>query len=113
MITAEELDLSIREMMKNLQLVGINCAGSVQFGRDLPAEVTMKLIDFYEYVVENSFDGLEELLARFFCRGNIFYACVDAVCRLDLMPLQSDSISVSTSDENCYTLSFKAEGGGK
>jgi len=112
-IKEEELNLSIQEMMKNLQLVGINCAGSVQFGRDLPAEVTMKLIDFYEYVVENSFDGLEELLARFFCRGNIFYACVDAVCRLDLMPLQSDSISVSTSDENCYTLSFKAEGGGK
>jgi hypothetical protein len=71
----------------------------------------MKLFDFYEFVVENAFDGLSYLLARFFCRDNSFYACIDAVCSLDLSALQTEQISVSRSDDNCYTLSLKPEGG--
>lgn len=110
-IREEELDLSIREMMKNLQLVGINCASSVQFDRDLPADSAMKLFDFYEYVVENAFDGLSCLLARFFCRDDCFYACMDAVCSLDLTTLQTDQIRVSMTDDDYYTLSFRLEGG--
>lgn len=110
-IKEEELSLSIKEMMKNLQMAGINCGSSVQFEKDLPADVAMKLFDFYEYVVENAFDGLNYLLARFFCRDNCYYACIDAVCSLDLTTLQTEEISVSESDENCYTLSFKMEGG--
>ena len=78
---------------------------------DLPAGTAMKLFDFYEYVVENAFDGLNYLLARFFYRDNCYYACIDAVCSLDLTALQTEEISVSESDENCFTLSFKMEGG--
>ena len=110
-IKEEELNLSIREMMRNLQLAGVHCASSVQFDRNLPADAAMKLFDFYEYVVENAFDGLQFLLARFFYRDNCFYACIDAVCSLDLTTLQSERISVSRSDENCYTLSCRLEGG--
>ena len=110
-IKEEELDLSFKEMMKNLHLVGVTCASSVQFEKDLPAAVAMKLFDFCEYVVENAFDGLDYLLARFFCRDGCYYACVDAVCSLDLTTLQTEEISVSESEENCYTLSFKMEGG--
>ena len=110
-IKEEELNLSIKEMMKNLQFAGVNCASSVQFEKDLPADVAMKLLDFYEYVVENAFDGLNYLLARFFYRDNSFFACIDAVCSLDLTTLQTEQISVSVSDENCYTLSLKVEGG--
>ena len=97
--------------MKNLQLAGIQCASSVQFDKELPTDVAMKLFDFYEYVVENAFEGLRSLLARFFCRDGSFYACIDAVCSLDLTTLQSGSISVSRTDENYYTLAFKLEGG--
>ena len=111
MIKEEELNLSIKEMMKNLQLAEVSCASSVQFERDLPTDIAMELFDFYEYVVERSFDGLSDLLARFFCRDNCFYACIDAVCSLDLTTLQTEEISVSESDENCFTLSFKMEGG--
>ena len=111
-IKEDELKLSIEELMRNLQLAGVNCASSVQFDKDLSASVAMKLFDFYEYVVENAFDGLNYLLARFFCRDNCYYACIDAVCSLDLSALQTEEISVSESDENCYTLSFKMEGGG-
>ena len=110
-IKEEELHISLEEMMKNLRLAGINCACAVQVGQDLPADVAMKLFDFYEYVVETAFDGLSYLLARFFCRDNSFYACIDAVCSLDLTTLQTENISVSESDENCYTLSFKLGGG--
>ena len=110
-IKEEELNLSINEMMKNLQLAGINCASSVQFEKDLPADVAMKLFDFYEFVVENAFDGLSDLLARFFCRDNDFYACLDARCSIDLMALQTEQILVSKSEENCYTISCKLEGG--
>jgi len=110
-IKEAELNLSIKEMMKNLQLAGVNCASSVQFEKDLPADVAMKLFDFYEYVVENAFDGLSYLLARFFYRDEHFYACIDAVCSLDLTRLQTEQISVSVSDENNYTLSLKLEGG--
>ena len=111
-IKAEELSLSIQEMMRNLQLAGITCAASVQFEKDLPADVAMKLFDFYEYVVENAFEGLSCLLARFFCRDDRFYACMDAVCSLDLTVLEAEGVSVSRSDENCYTLSLVLEGGG-
>ena len=111
-IKAEELNLSIQEMMKNLQLAGIHCAGTVDFAAELPTDVAMKLFDFYEYVVENAFDGLRFLLARFFYRDNSFFACIDAVCSLNLTKLQSEQISVSISDKNCYTLSLKIEGGG-
>lgn len=110
-IKEEELNLSINEMMKNLQLAGVNCACVVQLEKNLPTDVAMKLFDFYEYVVEKSFDGLNYLLARFFCRDNSFFGCIDAVCSLDLTILKNDLISVSVSDENCYTLSFKVEGG--
>ena len=110
-IKEEELELSIKEMMRNFQLAGVNCAASVQFEKDLPTDVAMKLFDFYEYVVENAFDGLSYLLARFFCRDNSFYACIDAVCSLDLSKLQTEYIHVSMADENYYTLSFKLEGG--
>ena len=110
-IKEEELNLSLKEMMENLQLAGVKCASSVQFEKDLPAGVAMKLFDFYEYVVENAFDGLNYLLARFFYRDDCYYACIDAVCSLDLTALQTEEISVSESDENCYTLSFKMEGG--
>jgi len=111
LIKEEELNLSIKEMMKNLQIAGVSCAASVQFERDIPSDVVMQLFDFYEYVVENAFDGLKYLLARFFCRDNCYYACIDAVCSLDLTALQTEEISVSESDENCFTLSFKMEGG--
>lgn len=110
-IQEEELKLSIGEMMKNLKLAGVNCAASVQLDRDIPSDVVMKLFDFYEYVVESTLDGLTCLLARFFCHGNRFYCCVDAVCSMDLTALQTDEISVSTPDENTYTLSFRVEGG--
>lgn len=110
-IKEEELNLSIKEMMRNLQLARINCASSVQLGRELPAEVAMKLFDFYEYVVENAFDGLTDLLARFFYRNNRFYACIDAVCSLDLTALQTEGVCVSKVDEDCYTLSMELEGG--
>lgn len=111
LIKAEELNLSIQEMMKNLQLAGIRCAGSVDFEGDLPAGAAMRLFDFYEYVVESAFDGLQSLLARFFYRDNSFYACIDAVSTQDLTTLQTNNISVSKTDENYYTLSFKLEGG--
>lgn len=110
-IKVRELDLSIKEIMKNLQLAGIHCACAVQFEKNLPAYAAMKLLDFYEYVLENAFDGLESLLVRFFRRGNSFYACIDAVCTLNLTVLRSDTIDVNISDENCYTLSLKVEGG--
>ena len=110
-IKEEELNLSIQEMIKNLQLAGIHCAGTVEFEIDLPTDVAMKLFDFYEYVVEKAFDGLGSLLARFFYRDNSFYACIDAVCSLDLTKLQNEQIFVSLSDKNCYTLSLKIEGG--
>lgn len=110
-IKEEELSLSLNEMMKNLQLAGVNCASSVEFEKDLAASVAMKLFDFYEYVVENAFDGLNYLLARFFYRDNYYYACIDAVCSLDLTTLQTEDISVSVSDDNYYTISFKLEGG--
>jgi hypothetical protein len=110
-IKEEELNLSIKEMMKNLQIAGVSCAASVQFERDIPSNVVMQLFDFYEYVVENAFDGLTYLLARFFSRDDSFYCCVDAVCNLDLTVLATETVSVSVTDENYYTLSFKAEGG--
>lgn len=110
-IKEEELTLSIQEMMKNLQLAGINCACVVRFDKNIPADIAMQLFDFYEYVVENAFDGLSDLLARFFCRGDYFYACVDAVCSIDLTTLNKDDVLVSVSDENCYTLSFKLKAG--
>lgn len=110
-IKAEELELSIKEMMKNLQLAGINCGCLVQLDKELPTDVAMKLFDFYEYVVENSFDGLSYLLARFFLRDNSFYGCIDAMCSLDLTKLKTEIISVSVSDENYYTLSFKVKAG--
>lgn len=78
----------------------------MQFESSIPSGVAMKLFDFYEFVVENTFDGLESLLARFFCRDGSFYACIDVVCTLDLTKLEDDSVSISVSDENCYTLSF-------
>jgi hypothetical protein len=110
-IKEEELNLSIKEMMKNLQIAGVSCASSVQFERDIPSDVVMQLFDFYEYVVENAFDGLTYLLARFFSRDSSFYCCVDAVCSLDLTAFATDTVSVSVTDENYYTFSFKAEGG--
>ena len=110
-IKEEELNLSLMEMMKNLQLAGVNCASSVQFNRNLPTDVAMQLFDFYEYVVENSLDGLSSLLARFFYRNGCFYACMDAVSSQNLTVLQNDWITVSVTDEHCYTLSFQLEGG--
>ena len=110
-IKEEELNLSIKEMMTNLQIAGVSCAASVQFERDIPSNVVMQLFDFYEYVVENAFDGLTYLLARFFSRDDSFYCCVDAVCNLDLTVLTTETVSVSVTDENYYALSFKAEGG--
>ena len=111
MIEEEELNLSIKEMMKNLQITGVSCAASVQFEKDIPSHVALQLFDFYEYVVEHAFDGLSYLLARFFSRDGSFYCCVDAVCSLDLTALASDDVSVSVIDDNYYTLSFRAEGG--
>ena len=111
MIQENELRLSIEEMMRNLRLAGVDCACMVQFDRDIPTDTVMKLFDFYEYVVEHAFDGLTSLLVRFFLRDGDFYACVDAVCIRDLNYLQSERISVSAEDENCYTLSYRIAGG--
>ncbi len=110
-IKEEEINLSIKEMMKNLHLAGVNCASSVQFDCDLPAHIAMNLFDFYEYVVESAFDGLSCLLARFFCRDGWYYACIDAVCSFDLTHLGTEDVSVSVSDENCYTISLRLKGG--
>lgn len=110
-IREEELDLSIQEMIKNLRLAGIDCACAVNTGRDIPSDAAMKLLDFYESIVEFAFDGLESLLARVFCRGESFYMSIDAVCSLDLTKLQTQEISVSLFDEGCYTVSFAVEGG--
>ncbi len=110
-IKAEELILSIEEMVKNLQAVGVNGALLVQLTEDIPSDVAMQLFDFYEYVVEYAFDGLRNLLVRFFRRDSWFYACIDAVCSRDLTALQTERISVSVSEANCYTLSMKVEGG--
>ena len=105
-IKTKELELSLGEMVKNLQLAGINCGCAVQFENHIPSDIAMKLFDFYEYVTENTFDGLKGLLARFFYRDKCYYACVDVVCSLDLTKLKKDGLTVSISEENCYTLSF-------
>jgi len=110
-IKAEELKLSLGEMMRNLQLAGITCGCAVQIENDIPSDIAMKLFDFYEYITENAFDGLSSLLARFFCRDNCYYACVDVVCSLDLTKLKSEQITVSVSDKNYYTLSFRVKEG--
>lgn len=110
MIKAAELELSIREMMKNLQIAGVTCAASVQFEEEVSSQVVMQLFDFYEYVVENALEGLHCLLARFFIREGAYYACVDAECSRDLTSLASERVCVSITDEH-YTLSFKADGG--
>lgn len=110
-IKTKELELSLDEMMKNLQLVGIVCGCSVQLEEDLPSNIAMQFFDFYEYVVENAFDGLESLLARFFRREKDFYACIDVVCSIDLTTLAHDNITVSTSGDNCYTLALDAKEG--
>jgi hypothetical protein len=110
-IKAVELELSLNEMMKNLRLTGIACACSIDLEEDIPSNVAMQFFDFYEYVVENAFDGLESLLTRFFIRDNEFYVCVDVVCNLDLTKLEDENITISISEENCYTLSFKAKEG--
>jgi hypothetical protein len=113
-IKTEELKLSLNEMMKNLQLANISCACAVQFEDDIPSNIAMQLFDFYEYVVENTFDGIESLLARFFHRDGSYFACVDVVCSLDLTNLKKENLTVSISEENCYTLSFQVkEGDGK
>ena len=39
------------------------------------------------------------------------YACMDAVCTLDLTALRSEQIEVNVSEENCYTLSLRLKGG--
>lgn len=106
-IRARELELSFQEMIKNLQLVGIQCACLVQIGQELPADAAMKLFDFYEYVVENAWDGLHSLLARCFFREGKYHICIDVVSDRDLQKLQSAGIEVSTSDEGCYTVSCK------
>ena len=110
-IKEEELNLSMKEVMKSLQLSGINCACSIEFDKRLPADVAMQLFDFYEYVLENAFDGLSYVLARFFQRDQSFYVCIDVLCSVDLRTIQTEKISVSEEDENYYTLSFKVEGG--
>ena len=110
-IKVKELELSLNEMMKNLRLAGIACACSIDLEEDIPSNVAMQFFDFYEYIVENAFDGLESLLARFFIRDNEFYVCVDVVCNLDLTTLEDENITISISEENCYTLSFKAKEG--
>jgi len=110
-IKAEELNLSVKEMMKHLQIAGVTCASYVQFQQDVSAETANQLFDFYEYVVEYAFDNLSYLLARFFYRDNCFYACIDAVCSMDLTALRTDKISVSSAEDDFYTLSIKVEGG--
>ena len=105
------MDISIREMIKNLQLTGVNCAASVQLNKDIPSDICMKLFDFYENVMEQAFDGLTYLLVRFFSRDDSFYCCVDAVCSFDLTHFATDSILVSVTDENYYTISLKIKGG--
>ena len=111
-IKEEELSLSIEEMMKNLRIAGVSCAASVQFENDIPANVAMRLFDFYEYVVERAIDGLSYLLVRCFGRDNSFYCCVDAVCSLDLTQLSTNTVDVNVTDKDYYTLSLKIEGGG-
>ena len=111
MIKEKEFQLSIQEMMKNLQLAGVECAASVIFGKDLPTEVAMKFFDFYEYIIESSIDGLSSLFARFFFRDKKFYACMDVVCSIDLTEYQSEDIFVDKTDDDCYTLSCSMEGG--
>lgn len=110
-INEDELNLSIDEMMGSLKLTGVSCAASVQFNNEVSSDVMMQLFDFYEYVVENAIDGLVSLLARFFSRDGSFYCCVDAVCSLDLTALATDTVSVSVTEDNYYTLSFRTEGG--
>ena len=122
-IKEEELNLSVKEVMKNLELAGVNCASSLQFStnvqtpKGLPGGVVMRLFDFYEYVVENAIDDLEYLLVRFFDREGDFYCCADAVCGKDLTCLENDEIKVSVLDSNeeykgnYYTLSFMMKGG--
>jgi hypothetical protein len=110
LIKEVDLNISIIEIINDLQTVGVNCAAYVDLGKDIPTDIALKLIDFYEYVVENSFDGLSSLLVRFFFRDGHFYSCIDTVCSLDLTKLGTEQISVYESDENCYTLSVKVKG---
>lgn len=110
-IRAEEFELSIQEMVKNLQLAGVQCACSVQIDRTLPAHAAVSLFDFYEYVTENALMGLSSLLARFFCRNGDFYACIDAACASDLRYLGNESIAVSESEDGCTTLTLCVKGG--
>lgn len=112
-IQPEEFELSIGELVKNLQLAGIRCAGSVQLDRTLPADAAVKLFDFFEYVAENAFDGLSALLARFFCRDGDFYACVDAVSTADLRGLAGEGIVFADSGDGCATLTLCVKGGGE
>ena len=107
------LDLDNGELAKGEEWEFLN----VENGSKVLCSIVTPSTDFrratvkFESVVEYAFDGLDSLLARFFYRAGRYYCCVDVTCSLDLTGFRSDHVSVSQSDENCYTLALSIEGG--
>lgn len=109
-IREEEFRLSVDEMVRNIRLTGIECAVSVQFGREIPYDAAMELLDFCAVVIERAYSGLSCLLGRFFFRDDAYYACLDAVCSRDLAFLAGGRVEISA-EGDCYTLTMRCGGG--
>lgn len=107
-----ELSLCFAETMDNLKLSGVDCGCYIAFEHELPAKTAMAFYDFYERVIEASYNGLRSILIRIFENGDCTAISLDVSCEADLSSLQSESVSVSYDKDEGYSLVLRVPKGG-
>lgn len=111
MISVEEFNLSVNEVLKNLQFSEMDCACSIQLESQVKNDIIINMFDYFYYILDKVSLLSERILIRFFRRNHIYYVCVDAISRSNLTNISIQNVDVYSSDDNEYTFVYQCQRG--
>lgn len=104
MLHPREISLCFDETIENLELSGITCGYYMGLTKELPVTIAMALYDFYERIIEATYDSLNSILIRIYENDTHISISIDVSCDCDLSYLQSETISVISNGNREYSI---------
>ncbi|MCQ2580481.1 MAG: hypothetical protein MJ159_07285 [Treponemataceae bacterium] len=110
-IEARDLELCFEEMMENLKLIGINTGCFVNCGEKLSMWAATSIFDFYEYVIETSFNCLSAIMVRVYKSNSSLFVCIEAAAAKDLKEILDKNITIQVDEDGIFQIFLKLQGG--
>lgn len=108
----EELDLTLEESFRGLELYGVSCGLTGRLGRPVDAGQMMAMADLFEEIVEQSLDSMSALTVALGREGDAVFFTINTDSAADLSGLAGPGLRVLRDEDGAWQVTLRLEGGG-